>query len=185
MNVHYTTGGDVLYGAGTFNTDILLVGNVDLSLGRNGINHVQEVVLNSETNSIYMTGSTNCVYLFGGAGNDTLTTGCGGYLIGEGGTNTLNGGRGTNVFFAELRRHRHHFASETMSIRSADFMTASCELEVGRGQCTDESIEGDRIAAGQGRGDDIRPVHDGDREVGHRMQALACERRQVDLVVGS
>ena len=95
-NVYYTTGSDTIHGAGTYNTDVLLTTDVNLSLGSSD---VQLVILNSGTNSVSMAGSNQFDYLYGGAGNDTLATGAdGGYLIGEGGSNALYGGGGTNVF---------------------------------------------------------------------------------------
>ena len=100
-NLYYMTADDTVFGAGTYNTVVLLGQGVTFKYGVN-LSDVQEVVLNGGTNSLDMTGSTDFDYLYGGAGTNTMTLGAGGgYEISTGGINHMYGGSsgsGTDVF---------------------------------------------------------------------------------------
>jgi Ca2+-binding RTX toxin-like protein len=83
-------------GGGTFNTVIELQQNATLTLDSAQLGtNVQQVVLNSGTNTADFRTATSSVYLYGGSGNDTLFGGTGNhFLYGGIGTNTFTFGTG-------------------------------------------------------------------------------------------
>jgi Ca2+-binding RTX toxin-like protein len=90
-NIYFIDGNSTVHGAGTFNTVMELQQSVSLTLGSAQLgSDVQEVVLNSGTNTVDFHAATSSVYLYGGSGNDTL--------FGGTGNDFLSGGAGTNTF---------------------------------------------------------------------------------------
>jgi Ca2+-binding RTX toxin-like protein len=90
-NVYFIDANSTVNGAGTFNTVVELQQNVSLTLGSAQLgSNVQEVVLNSGTNTVDFHTATSSVYLYGSSGNDTL--------FGGTGNDFLYGGAGTNTF---------------------------------------------------------------------------------------
>src|SRR6202035_3188483 len=90
-NIYFIDSNSHVHGAGTFNNVIELQQSATLTLGSSQLGtDVQQVILNSGTNTADFHTATSSVFLYGGSGNDTL--------CGETGNDFLYGGTGTITF---------------------------------------------------------------------------------------
>src|SRR6202035_3927127 len=90
-NIYFIDSNSHVHGAGTFNNVIELQQSATLTLGSSQLGtDVQQVILNSGTNTADFHTATSSVFLYGGSGNDTLFGGTGNdFLYGGTGTNTI------------------------------------------------------------------------------------------------
>jgi Ca2+-binding RTX toxin-like protein len=95
VNTYYIGATDTVAGAGVYNTVIELTQNVTRVLGSPGLTGVQQIILNSGTNSVDGSSATTQLFIYGGSGADTIKGGTRpDYFFGGLGANTFKFGVG-------------------------------------------------------------------------------------------